>query len=67
MEYERSNGRAHFVSITIDGRLYEVDRTFAPQPIKGKDGDFGVHFQLNGNKQSDPYSVWVHDLRLTYW
>lgn len=67
MEYERANEKAHFVSISIGGRLYPVDRAFDPQPIKGKNGDFGVHFQLNGNKNSDPYSVWVHNFELTYW
>ena len=67
MEYERVAGKAHFVSISINGRLYPVDRTFDPQPIKGKSGDFGVHLQLNANKNSDPYSVWVHNFELTYW
>lgn len=67
MEYERFHGAAHFISITIDGRTYTVERLFDPQPINGKSGDFGVHFQLNANKNSDPYSVWVHNLELTYW
>ena len=67
MEYERVGEKAHFVSISINGRLCPVDQTFDPQPIKGKSGDFGVHFQLNANKNSDPYSVWVHNLELTYW
>ena len=67
MDYERVNGQAHFLSITINDHVYKVDRSFAPQPINGKSGDFGVHFQLNGDKQSNPYSVWVHDFRLTCW
>jgi hypothetical protein len=67
MEYERVNGRAHFLAITIGNQMYRVDRSFDPQPIRGTNGDFGVHFQLNGNEQSSPYSVWVHDFRLTYW
>jgi len=67
MEYERTNGRAHFLSIAINDHVYNVDRSFDPQPINGRSGDFGVHFQLNGGKQSDPYSVWVHNFRLTYW
>lgn len=67
MDYERVNGRAHFLTITIEKQVYRIDRSFDPQPIAGRSGDFGVHFQLNGNKQSNPYSVWVHDFRLTYW
>jgi hypothetical protein len=67
MEYEKNHGRAHFVSITVNDHVYKVDQTFNPQSISGKNGDFGVHFQLNGNKESAPYSVWVHDFRLTYW
>ena len=67
MDYERINGRAHFLAITIGNQVYRVDRSFDPQPIDGRNGDFGVHFQLNGNKQSAPYSVWIHDFQLTYW
>jgi len=67
MQYERINGKAHFISISIDGRVYSVDMSFDPQPISGASGDFGVHFQLNGNATSDPYSVWVHNFSLTYW
>jgi hypothetical protein len=67
MEFERAAGKAHFVSISINGRLYAVGRAFDPQPVKGKSGDFGVHFQLNANKECDPYSVWVHNFELTYW
>ncbi len=67
MQYERVNGQDHFISITIDGKVYDVNMLFNPQPISGANGDFGVHFQLNGDANSDPYSVWVHNLQLTYW
>jgi hypothetical protein len=67
MEYERANGKARFIAISIEGHRHEVDQEFDPQQIKGKSGDFGVHFQLNTNKAAEPYSVWVHNLQLTYW
>ena len=67
MEYERVSGHTHFISISIDGNVYPVDMTFNPQAISGASGDFGVHFQLNGSGNSDPYSVWVHNFALTYW
>lgn len=67
LEFERSNGQARFVSIGVDGQIYPVGVAFSPQAISGTNGDFGVHFQMNANGQPDPYSVWIHNLALTYW
>jgi hypothetical protein len=67
MQYERVNGQAHFIAISINGTSYPVDKYFNPQSISGTSGDFGVHFQLNGDANSDPYSVWVHNYQLIYW
>jgi len=66
LEFQRSNGQAVFVSIGANGNIVPVNMAFNPQPVNGLNGDFGVHIQLNANGNPDPYSVWVHDLRLTY-
>jgi len=67
LEYERSNGQDHFISIGIDGKTYPVDMRFYPQPVSYTNGDFGVHFQLNGNADMIPYSVFVRNYNLTVW
>jgi hypothetical protein len=67
LEFERSNGQAHFVSIGTNGAIVPLNMAFNPQPINGASGDFGVHIQLNANGNPDPYSVWVHNFALTYW
>jgi len=67
LEFERSNGQAHFVSIGTNGNIVPVNMAFNPQPIDGASGDFGVHIQLNTNGNPDPYSIWVHNLTLNYW
>ena len=69
LEFDRSNGQAHFVSIGTNGNVVPVNVAFNPQSSAGvgNDGDFGVHIQLNADGNPDPYSVWVHDLALNYW
>lgn len=66
-EFQRVNGQAVFVSIGTNGDIVPVNMAFNPEPMTSTNGDFGVHFQLNGNANPDPYSVWVHNLSLTYW
>jgi len=67
LEFERSNGQPHFVSVATNGNIVPVNMAFNPQPIQGGSGDFGVHIQLNANGAPDPYSVWVHNMSLSYW
>lgn len=67
LEFERSNGQVRFVSIGMDGVIHPLDLFFNPQPTSSTNGDFGVHFQMNANGNSDPYSVWIHNLSLNYW
>lgn len=67
LEFERSNGQLHFVSIGANGNIVPVNMAFNPQPISGLNGDFGIHIQLNADANPDPYSVWIHNFALNYW
>ncbi|MBV9146171.1 MAG: hypothetical protein JO065_09660 [Acidobacteria bacterium] len=67
LEFQRNNGQVIFVSIGADGNIVPVNMAFNPQTISGLSGDFGVHIQLNSNANPDPYSVWVHNMSLSYW
>jgi len=65
-EYARVNGKAQFVSISINGTKHYVNKSFYPQS-KSASGSVGVHFQLNGNSTQTDYTVWMNKMKLTYW
>ncbi len=66
-EYARSNGKAVFVAITINGQKYYVNKSFYTLGTSAKSGDIGVHYQLNGNSSMSSYSSWVDKWSLTIW
>jgi hypothetical protein len=65
-EYQRANGKAVFVSITVDGKKNYVNKSFYPQNKSGS-GSVGMHFQLNGNRYQDDYMVWADKMNVTIW
>src|SRR4051812_28119932 len=65
-EYARENGRAKFLSITVNGKISYVNKSFAPKSISSS-GSIGVHFQLNGNRNQDDYMVWMDQMTLKNW
>lgn len=65
-EYKRSNGKAVFVSITVNGKKNYVNKSFYPQ-IKSGSGSTGMHFQLNGNSRQEDYHVWADKMKVTIW
>lgn len=65
-EYARSGGKAIFVSITLNGVKHYANKSFYPQSTSAS-GSVGIHFQLNGNRNMDPYGVWVDQMALNYW
>jgi len=65
-EYARANGKAVFVSITLNGTKHYVNKSFYPQSsVTGS--SVGIHFQLNGNSTETNYSVYTDKMKLTYW
>ena len=65
-EYARQNGKAVFVSITVNGKKNYVNKSFYPQSKSGS-GSVGMHFQLNGNSKQDDYYVWADKMNVTIW
>ena len=66
-EYQRTTtNMTKFVSISVNGQKYYINKQFAPLPTSSS-GSYGVHFQLNGDKYQDDYSVYVNKMKLTYW
>jgi hypothetical protein len=63
---ERVNGQAHYISVELDGNVTKVDKFYNPQSNYSGDG-VNVAFQLDGDYQQDPYSVWLDKASLSSW
>ncbi len=66
-QYKRSNGKAVFVSVTVNGQTYYINKTFSPQPKSGTTGTVSIHYQLDGNSAKTAFSAWVDKWSLTMW
>lgn len=63
--YRTANGQVQFVSITLDGQTYYINRTYAAKPQGGS--QLNVAFQMDGNNSQTNYSVWLDNVTLNYW
>ncbi len=67
MQYKRASGKAVFVSFSINGQTYYVNKSFSPQGKSGTNGAISIHYQLDGNSAKTSYSTWVDRWTLTMW
>lgn len=66
LKFQRtSDNKLKYVSITLNGTTYTLNKTYAPYSTPGWHGVV-VNFQLDGNYKQAPYSVYVDKLNLTY-
>lgn len=65
-DYQRANGQAVFVSITVNGQTYAINKSFNPNAQTGS-SSIGVHFEIDGNGSAAPYNVWVDEMSLSIW
>ena len=61
-----SNGKAVFLSLTLNGVTYPINKSFFPL-TKASSYSFGVHFQMDGDRAGDPYTAWVDKLKFSLW
>jgi len=61
-----SNGKAVFLSLTLNGVQHPINRSFYPI-TKASSYSFGVHFQMDGNRAGNAYYAWVDNLKFTLW
>jgi hypothetical protein len=64
-EYYRANGKIYYVSITLNGQKYYVNRSFYAIGINAN--DINVAFQMDMNGSATPYNAWLDQVKLTYW
>lgn len=66
IQFQRtSDNNLKYVSISLNGTTYTLNKTYAPYSTPGWHGVV-VNFQLDGNVNQTPYSVYVDKLNLTY-
>ncbi|MCU1295734.1 MAG: hypothetical protein JWO91_12 [Acidobacteriaceae bacterium] len=61
-----TNGKAVFLSLTLNGVQYPINQSFNPSP-KASSYSFGVHFQMDGNRAANAYYAWIDELTFTAW
>lgn len=66
-EGKRSSGKVVFVSITVNGKKYYLNRSYYPRSMSNTSKSITVHFQLNGNAYQTDYLVWGDRFSLKYW
>ena len=61
-----SGGNLLYQSITLNGKTWTVGRTFKPGNGHNWYG-VTVNYQQDGNKNQDPYDIWLDKLHFSYW
>ena len=56
-----------YESITLNGVNHAINRYFSPGSVPWSWWGITVNYQMDGNFQQAPYSVFVDNLALTYW
>jgi len=65
-EFQRtSDGKMHFLSVTLNGKKSYVDRKQLPRPKTVR--ELNVAFQLDGNSTMTDYSAWLDKVTLKIW
>ena len=61
-----ANGKAVFQSIVFNGVTHTINKSFSPL-TKSSSYNFGVHFQMDGNRAGNAYHTWVDKLTYKIW
>lgn len=66
LQFQRTpDGKAKFVSVSINGNQHYINRVFNPQKSSVK--ELNVAYQMDGNKHMTAYKSWVENVSLKYW
>jgi hypothetical protein len=65
-EFYRDSTYLHFVAVTVDGVKHYANVAY-PSRAWSNSPELNVAFQMDGDSQMHPYSVWLDNLTLTYW
>jgi hypothetical protein len=66
IETERtSDGREHFISISVDGSKHYINMYVYPE--NGSGSSTGMHLEVDGNKSESPYTGYWDKVKFTVW
>ncbi|HJT69518.1 MAG TPA: Ig-like domain-containing protein [Terriglobales bacterium] len=63
---EISNGKSLFTSIVFNGVTHTINKSVGPIS-KPSSYNFGVHFQMDGNRAGNAYYTWVDQFTYKVW
>jgi hypothetical protein len=64
-QFERVNGQARFISLTLNGTTSYINRTYS---VQGSGvNELNVAFQMDENNRATNYDVWLDKVNLTAW
>ena len=55
--------QVHYITLTVADQTYNVDTYFTAQPNWTQE-EIDVAFQMDGNFEQEPYSVWLDEVNL---
>lgn len=60
-----SSGKVTFVSITLNGQKYYINRSY--WSVSSGASEVNVAFQMDGDYAQHDFSAWLDNVKLTYW
>ena len=61
--FERIGNQVHYIDLTVADQSYTVDTYYTAQPNWFQE-EIDIAFQMDGNYQQQPYSVWLDEVNL---
>ena len=65
LEFQRVNGQAKFISITLNGKKSYFNKAYGPASTSTS--ELNVALQLDGDGSNTPYNEWADKINLSAW
>lgn len=62
-KFERIGNQVHYITLSVAGNEYDIDTYYAAQPNWTQE-EIDIAFQMDGNWEQEPYSVWLDEVNL---
>ena len=62
-KFERVGNQVHYITVSVAGQVYDVDTYYGAQPNWTQE-EIDIAFQMDGNFEQQPYSVWLDEVNL---
>lgn len=62
-KFERVGNQVHYITLTVNDQVYDVDTFYGAQPNWTQE-EIDIAFQMDGNWEQEPYSVWLDEVNL---